>query len=353
VYRRKGVEMVKHRRRPIGLFLLIALVGLCLFAPEALAKKRDKDHKKEHRKEHSRRESYNVVPPNLSLSADSAVITVCPDGGNTSSVVRLNAKASSPGGLPIRYFWSASAGKIEGDGPDVTWDLAGVAPGSYKAYVDIETGSTDAACQAFTSTTVVVNKCPERPVCPNIVISCPERIVLGQPVDFSATVTGGSTAPIYNWSVSGGTITTGQGTSSIRVDTSGQAGQSVKATLSMTGYPMDCSASCVINLPPPLECQKFDTYPNIPRNDEKARLDNFAIALQNDPTSTAYVIIYPGPRSRSGDVQRHTARVVDYLINSRGIDGHRVVTLVGTTRSELLVELWVCPQGAKPPIGQP
>jgi len=65
----------------------------------------------------------------------------------------------------------------------------------------------------------------------------------------------------------------------------------------------------------PLECKKFDEFPDIARNDEKARLDNFAIELQNDPTATAYVVVYPGRNGRSPDVQKHTSRVVEYLTN--------------------------------------
>jgi hypothetical protein len=117
----------------------------------------------------------------------------------------------------------------------------------------------------------------------------------------------------------------------------------------MGGYNLDCSATCTVNFPVPVECRKFDDYPSIPYNDEKARLDNYAIELQNDPTATAYVIIYPGLNGRPGDVQKHTSRVVDYLVNTRGISGQRIVTLQGPTRDVLRTELWLCPQGAKPP----
>jgi len=117
----------------------------------------------------------------------------------------------------------------------------------------------------------------------------------------------------------------------------------------MGGYTLECSATCTVNFPVPVECKKFDEFPNIARNDEKARLDNYAISLQNDPTSTAYVIVYPGQRGRPNEVQQHTTRIVDYLVNSRGINGTRVITLVGPPRDVLLVELWLCPQGAKPP----
>jgi hypothetical protein len=48
-------------------------------------------------------------------------------------------------------------------------------------------------------------------------------------------------------------------------------------------------------------------------------------------------------------VQKQTTRLVDYLVNSRGISAQRIVTLVGPSRDELMIELWLCPQGAKPP----
>lgn len=290
------------------------------------------------------------APPSLSLSSDTSVISACAGGP---SQVRLNARASSPGGYPIRYRWSSNAGRISGDGPTVVWDLAGLAPGVYKASIDIETGTNDGECQAFTSTTVVVKPCPPvRPVCPNVEIICPTNIVIDQPLTFSSNVssTTSGVAPIYNWSVSAGTIIEGQGTPTIKVATTGLAGQTIKATLSMGGYTMDCSASCAVSIPvPEAKCRKFDEFPNISRNDEKARLDNYGIELQNDPTATAYIIVYPGRSGRQGDVQRHTTRLVDYLVNSRIIDARRIVTLVGGTRDELMVELWTCQQGATPP----
>ena len=328
---------MRYERRLTGLFLPIALVGLFVFASTAFAQK-------------VRVETREFTPPNLSVSADPKVVTIC-DGAT--SLVDLSARATSND--TIRYHWTANAGRIQGDGPTVIWDLSGVAPGYYRANLDIDTGSGDAACQAFSSTTVLVKSCPPKPpVCPNIAIQCPDRVVVGEPVTFTSAVTEQppSGAATFNWTVSAGRIMEGQGTGSIKVDTTGLAGQSITATLSMGGYGLDCSASCTIQFPVPVECKKFDEFPTIAYNDEKARLDNYAIELQNDPTSTAYVIVYPGQRGRAGDVQRHTTRIVDYLVNSRGIGANRIVTLVGPARDELLVELWLCPQGAKPPGSQ-
>ena len=333
--------MFRNQRRLLGYLLPFALAAVCLVPREASAQlRRDGD-----------RENFINSSTSLSLTSDASVVTGCTEG--TGPSVRLNARASSPGGSPIRYHWTTNGGRIVGDGPSVVWDLSSVTSGSYKASLQIETGSNDAQCEAFASTNVLVNPCPPpRPVCPSVQVSCPQHVGIDQPLTFTSNVTGGTNVgtPIYNWTVSAGTIIEGQGTSTVKVDTTGLAGQTVRATLSIGGYPLDCSDSCAIQIPiPEVKCRKFDEFPAISRNDEKARLDNFGIELQNDPTSTAYVVVSPGRANRSSDIQRHTTRIVEYLVNSRGIDARRIVTLVGPAKDELLVELWACPQGATPP----
>jgi hypothetical protein len=327
------------RPRFLGLFLPLALLGISLSSPEVLGQKV--------------RETVIYNPPTLNLTADPAVMTES-DSGNP-AVVQLKAAAVSPDGNPIRYAWRAAAGRITGDGPAVQWDLSGLTPGTYRAYVDIDTGTGEQLCHAFSSTAVVVKRrIPPPPTCPTVRISCPETTIAGAPLNFTATVTGGTpnTNVAYNWVLTAGTIISGQGTNSIRVDTTGLAGQSIRATLSMGGYPLDCSDSCTIQFPVPVECRKFDEFPDIQRNDEKARLDNFAIDLKNDPTSTGYIVVHPGTKARPGESQARTDRILDYLINSRGVDGHRLVPLIGSRRPALLIELWTCPQGAKRPTAQ-
>ena len=292
------------------------------------------------------------APLTLSLTADTNTVLACADGG--APQVHLTANAVSPGGYPIKYKWTTDAGTITGEGPVVTWNLAGLTPGYHKASLDIVTTGNDGSCQAFSSVSVLVKPCVAvQPVCPAIEISCPSSIALDEPLTFSSRYSGGIPAnvtPVYNWTVSGGTIISGQGTDTIRVDTAGLAGQTVRASLSMGGYNLECSADCAVTIPlPKLYIKKFDEFPDISRNDEKARLDNFGIELQNDPTATAYVIVYPGRSSKRGEIQYHSSRVVDYLVNSRNLDQNRIKTLVGPARDELYVELWITPQGATPP----
>src|SRR6185312_8261069 len=232
--------MFRHEPRGITLLLPLALVGLFTLATDASAQKK------------VRVEAREFTPPNLSLLTEPRVITACEGSG--SAIVHLNARATS--NFPISYRWTSNAGRIEGDGATVTWDLSGLQPGYYKAYVDIDTGSGDEACQAFASTAVLVKRCPPPPpVCPNVAIECPDRVVVGEPLTFRSTVTGGTSGvrQIYNWTVSGGSIIDGQGTDTIHVDTTGLAGQSLTATLSMGGYELDCTATCTVQFPVPLE----------------------------------------------------------------------------------------------------
>jgi esterase/lipase superfamily enzyme len=76
--------------------------------------------------------------------------------------VRLKAKASSPGGHPLRYGWAVSGGSVIGDGTDVVWDLSGAQPGVYQATVTVESGPAGGlSAMAFVSKSVVVRQCPK------------------------------------------------------------------------------------------------------------------------------------------------------------------------------------------------
>ena len=329
--------MFRNQFRLIGYLAPIALVAF-LCAPQLSAQ--------------TRTVAAVNAPLSLTLTADTNVVSACADGG--APQVRLTAQAVSPGGYPIKYKWTTSAGVISGEGPVVMWNLAGLKPGYHKASLDIQSVGSEGSCQAFSSISVLVNPCAVvQPVCPAIEIVCPTNVGVDQPLTFTSRANGGvpvNITPVYNWTVSAGTIMAGQGTDTIKVDTTGLAGQTVRASLSVGGYNLECAADCAVSIPlPKLNSRRFDEFPDISRNDEKARLDNFGIELQNDPTATAYVIVYPGKSGKRGEVQQHANRIVDYLVNSRQLDERRIVTLVGPARDKLSLELWITPQGATPP----
>ena len=300
-------------------------------------------------------------PPTASLAASTATVTLpcppemvsdtCPTSANTT--VGLTTTASDPDGDTLLYTYTVTGGRITGDGANVSWDLSGVGPGTYTASVEVDDGC---GCITASSTTVTIAACADcrpRLVCPTVAVDCPSEGTQGTDITYTARVTQGTpvVTPTYNWTVSAGTIKSGQGTESITVDTAGTAGQTITATVELGGVDPSCgrTASCstpIKGLPP--VARKFDEYGNIRFNDEKARLDNFAIQLQNEPSATGYIIGYG---YCEGEGQTRANRAKDYLVNTRGIDGSRLVVVDGGCRSDLQVQLWVAPSGAAAPTG--
>jgi hypothetical protein len=293
-------------------------------------------------------------PPTVSVSSSSAYLLLpCAEGASASSCtpsasmsVDLTADGRDPDNDTLLYTWSVTGGKLNGDGRTVSWDLSGAQPGTYTATVEVNDGN---AHTASGSTTVSITVCAcAPPPCPAVSVSCPSDVDQGSPITFTASINGDANAT-YNWSVSAGTISSGQGTSSISVNTEGLGGQTVTATVELGGLDPSCSrtASCTTGIrPAPKTPVKFDEYGDIKFNDEKARLDNYAIQLQNDPGAQGYIIAYG---NCEGAAEARANRAKDYLVNTRGIDAGRLVTVDGGCRYELKVELWLVPTGATAP----
>jgi len=296
--------------------------------------------------------------PTVSVSASTSTINLpCPTGASIESCVpsanrevQLTAAATDPDNDTLLYTWSVTGGRITGEGRAVNWDLSGVNPGTYTATVEVNDGNQHTA-NASSTVTVAVCECAPPP-CPTVSVSCPSDVKVGSPITFNASVTGGPAglAPTYNWSVSAGTISSGQGTSSITVDTAGIGGQTVTATVELGGVAPECSrtASCStsVMVEEVINPTKFDEYGDIRFNDEKARLDNYAIQLQNQTGSQGYIIAYG---TCEGQGQARADRAKNYLVNTRGIEATRITTVDGGCRADLAVELWIVPTGANPP----
>ena len=100
---------------------------------------------------------------------------------------------------------------------------------------------------------------------------------------------------------------------------------------------------------------KFDEYGRIGGCDHSARLDNFAVSLQNEPDSTGYILIY-GPEGDGWGTRNSLFQIInDYLVNSRGISEKRFKLIHGGRNAnlrELKVELWLAPEGGPAPEPQ-
>jgi hypothetical protein len=120
------------------------------------------------------------------------------------------------------------------------------------------------------------------------------------------------------------------------------------------------------------EARKFDEMGQLHCDDAKARLDNFAIQLQQEPTAKGYIIFYGGESYLYGVYNKKAKQYVDvkflpkrgeaqlriapwkpYLANNRGVEDSKIEVIDGGYRQEFKVEFWIVPPGAKPPTPTP
>jgi hypothetical protein len=194
-------------------------------------------------------------------------------------------------------------------------------------------------------------------------VTAPASVADGDIVTFTADVGyQGPSALNYTWTVSppAARILSGVGTPTITVDSSGLGNKRVTAILVVDDGSGDRScrqtaqaATGVSGLPTITPPKRFDEFPSIAHDDDKARFDNLAIELQNNPGATGYIIAYAGRNSRAGEADRMTKRAAHYLSSTRGISRERLVVINGGYRESNSFELWLVPQGAEPPRPTP
>lgn len=100
--------------------------------------------------------------------------------------------------------------------------------------------------------------------------------------------------------------------------------------------------------------RKFDEFGDLKCEDEYARLDNFAIQLQNEPQAKGVIIFYGGKTFRGrlpkrGEAEARAARLKPYLVQRRGIPANRVTVINGGYAEQWTAQLWIIPQGASMP----
>ena len=275
--------------------------------------------------------------------------------------------STNPGGFPLRID-----GQPQGD-TSQTVRVIELQPGHHTVEIDMPNGERwvrdfDIAegrrlCVNlnYHPKQFTVNKSP----CPFPVnVSAPTSVNDGDLITFTSDVSYAGSAQLnYAWTVSpsAARIVSGGGTATITVDSTGLGGQRVTATLvvddgsgdAMCRVNAQALTTVVAKTPPPIECRQFDQFRSIAFDDTKARLDNLAVELQNSPDTTAYVIVYAGRTSRTGQADLLAKRAMDYLTTQRGVDARRLVFINGGYRDEDFIEIWLCPPGAKPPQPTP
>lgn len=154
----------------------------------------------------------------------SAIAIPCPYYKACEDHGLINVMTSSVSKSAVTYHYTVSAGKIEGNGAKVVWNLDDVREGDYSITVEISDASQ--AKHQKATRIVKVRDCECHPLpqpcdCPIISITTPASFVkAGKVVIFTADVKENSKRKLTNnWTISGGEIIEGQGTRRIKVKT--------------------------------------------------------------------------------------------------------------------------------------
>ena len=175
---------------------------------------------------------------------------------------------------------------------------------------------------------------------------------------FTGVVSGGGLDRItFNWTISEGTIVTGQGTPVIQVEldhpTSAQT--PVTATLQigdpnqMPSCPTISSETGIfIDLDRPT-AKLGDEFGTAGNDCEEgfARLDNFFVALSSNPAASGVIIIYTDERDPRSGLKRK--RQLMSFIKQRKFDASRITLVDGPLRKNATTQFWLVPPGAADP----
>ncbi len=274
---------------------------------------------------------------------------------------------STPGGLPIEIDGRAE-GVTTNDYRSFDLDpgvhtLVLTLPNGQRwtREIDLQAGRIKCVALSFRAAPPVVKSpCPY----PVIVSVDAEEIVEGSTVTFTAEAgyEGNPSLLNYRWEVqpAGAKVISSTG-NRITVDSTNVGADRITAIVTVDDGSGEAACrqtgQASTRIRPPehheIPSRQFDVCCSCAFDDQKARLDNLGVELQNDPTATTYIIAYGGRTSPVGQADRLGARARDYLVTTRGIDQSRITVVNGGFREEDCVELWIIPSGATPPQATP
>ena len=184
--------------------------------------------------------------------------------------------------------------------------------------------------------------------CPTVSIAPHDELIkAGVNAIFTAKI-GGIEAKniVYKWTISAGTIIEGQGTSAIKVATSGLDWQSITATVEV-GFPTGCknSDSGTANVEPMVHGDyggKADEYGKSSIKEENSKLDNIGLILNTDKEFGVFFIFYASKKEHNQALKIRLARISKYLTVKHKISKDRFIFIDGGV-GDYKTEVWVQP----------
>lgn len=273
--------------------------------------------------------------------------TTCDDATSIS----VATVARDPENDVLTYNYTVSGGRIVGTGANVSWDVSGLAPGTYTITTAVDDGCGLCGRTDTQTITVVECDCVRVCECPALSVTGPAGVTdRGGIMTFTANVSGGTAQTItYNWAVSAGTIESGQGTPSITVMAPSDGTTNVEATVTVTlDVDCDCLKTASANGPvaEPEGPVLVDEFGPLSNDDIRSRLDTFFAELANNPTNQGYIINYGTDRQIAA-----RERLITNHIAFRNFDRSRITLVNGgaSPDGEPRTKLYRIPPGADNP----
>lgn len=271
--------------------------------------------------------------------------------------VRVKVRISGEDAANAKLTRNVSGGRVVATRNDeFRWDLSGVSPGKYMAVLTAE--DRDGRSGETKTFTVTIERCPhcrQGDTCPAVELQTPEGLVLpgGK---FEVRVKGPVPPQIasYNWTVSSGSIESGQGTPAVVAGADGVSGGThVAVNLEITvreGFPL-CQTTfsetvVIADVPEPVMFDEFSDTATC--EDGNARLDSYFADLNNNPQDQGVIVVYDSPMPGRSTAWRREQLFRNY-IRLRSFDPSRIKLIRGTYRTAATTQFWRVPPGAKEP----
>jgi outer membrane protein OmpA-like peptidoglycan-associated protein len=238
----------------------------------------------------------------------------------------LRAQASDPNNDPLTYTWTVDGQAVPNDQPEFVFGSTGRTIGAHTVRVTVtDVDGMTASCEF----TVTINRRPNRP--PTVSLSLDRTdAIAGETVTATAQASDPDGDPItYSWTVNGQSRPeTG---SQLQINTSGMAGGSHTVAVTVRDDRdgvADATQSFSLRERIVIQINRIQ-----PDNVAKARLDEIALKLQQDPRLRATITGYTDDRGtvRAGQrtAQQRADAVKNYLVRQHRIDAGRIETRSG------------------------
>jgi hypothetical protein len=282
----------------------------------------------------------------------------------------VQASATASGFNPkhtLNYAWTSTGGAVSGNAASANVDTKGMNPGGYTVSAHI-TDPKSSKAMADCNAGFTIKERPKHP--PQISCSAnPATVQSGTPStvtcscstpDSGAEYQPPVTVSIGGWGASAGKVSGSDMAATL--DTAGVGAGPVTVSATCTdnrGLSSPGSAQVNVEVPPPApqasklnDCEfKPNAKPARVDNECKAKLDDYALALQRDAEAKGVIVgSYDEKEGKNMKAARtlaaqRAANTKEYLVKEKGIDPGRLETRVDGS-SGRMVENWIVPAGA-------